>query len=240
MMHHNPAGQHFPVVLMAGGLGTRLLPLTEACPKPLLTIGRKPILEILLEALIRQSFREFYIAVNYKREMIESFCGDGSRFGIRIRYLRETRQLGTAGALGLLPKKLERPILVINADLLTDLDCRMMIRHHLNSGGAATMGVREHLLTVPYGVVEANGSQFEGLVEKPVQRLLVNAGIYVLEPWAAQRIPPDIPLGMPALFELLKRQGERLTVFPIAGEWLDIGTPESYARANREYGEVYT
>ena len=236
----DPTGQGYPVVLMAGGLGSRLLPLTESCPKPLLTIGRKPIIEILLETLIGQSFREFYISVNYKREMIESYCGDGSRWGASIQYVRETRQLGTAGALSLLPRNLERPMLVINADLLTDLDFRQMIRHHQASDSSATMGVREYCLTVPYGVVETDGSSYVGSIEKPVQPLLVNAGIYVLEPWTARQLAHDAPLGMPALFERLKRQGESLSVYPVTGQWLDIGTPESYAEANRSYGEVYT
>lgn len=239
-MPQDHSGQGNPVVLMAGGRGTRLLPLTESRPKPLLTIGRKPIIEILLEMLVRQSFREFYISVNYKREMIESYCGDGGRWGVNIQYLRETRQLGTAGALSLLPHGLDRPMLVINADLLIDLDCRRMLRHHEANASAATMGVREYSLTVPYGVVEIDGSSYVGSVEKPVQPLLVNAGIYVLEPWAAMQIVPDAPLGMPALFERLKRQGESLSVFPVTGQWLDIGTPESYAEANRAYGEVYT
>ncbi|GBF75149.1 hypothetical protein PA598K_03534 [Paenibacillus sp. 598K] len=233
------AAYDVPVVLMAGGLGSRLLPLTETCPKPLLPIGGKPILEILLETLVRQSFREFYIAVNYKREMIEAHCGDGSRWGARVHYLRESRRLGTAGALTLLPPDIAAPLLVINADLLTDLDCRAMISHHCRRGSAATMGVREHRVSIPYGVVETEGEDYLALVEKPVQPLLVNAGIYVLEPWTVRQLPKDREIGMPELFERLQRQGRRLTVFPVTGQWLDIGTPECYAAANREFGEVF-
>jgi dTDP-glucose pyrophosphorylase len=223
------------VVLMAGGLGTRLRPLTESCPKPLLQVGGKPILEIIMEGLAASGFRRFAISVNYKAEMIESHFGDGSAWGLDISYLREPSRLGTAGALTLLPEALETPILVMNGDLLTKLNFAALLDFHAELGAKATICVREYDFEVPFGVVEVEGDRLTALHEKPVQKFLVNAGIYVLEPAAVARIPRGEPFDMTTLFQRLVEEGERPAVFPIREYWLDIGHMGDYQRAAGEF-----
>ncbi|MBJ6359981.1 nucleotidyltransferase family protein [Paenibacillus sp. GCM10012307] len=227
------------IVIMAGGLGSRLAPLTKDCPKPLLKVGSKPLLETILESLIAYSFRKFYFSVNYKADMIESYFGDGSRWGVRIEYLREEEPLGTAGALSLLPSIPEQPLIVINGDLLTSLNFAHLLHYHQEHAGLATMCIREYAYSIPYGVVDTDQHRFLGIREKPVHRTFVNAGIYVLEPRILAAIPRSTYTDMTALFEQLAAHDEKLAVFPVQEYWLDIGKMDDYERANREYGEVF-
>lgn len=228
-----------PVVLMAGGLGSRLRPLTNDCPKPLLEVGGRPILETIIEQFKRSGFFHFYISVNYLAEKIEAYFGDGSRFDCEITYIHEEEQLGTAGALGLIGEPFEHPFFVMNGDLLTTLNFEQFLEFHQEHGFLGTMGVRDYDFQVPYGVVNVNGHLFEGVDEKPVQRYFVNAGIYLLEPKALQFLEPENAINMTELFKLIRQKGERSAVFPIREYWMDIGRMDDYKKANREFERFF-
>jgi dTDP-glucose pyrophosphorylase len=221
-------------VVMAGGFGSRLRPLTERVPKPMLVVRGKPILEGILENLVTEGFRRFYISVNYRAEMITGHFGDGSSWGIEISYLRENTPLGTAGALSLLPRVPELPLLVMNGDLLTRAHVASLLEFHEARGALATMAVREYDLQVPYGVVHTSGERITAVEEKPVQRFVINAGIYVLSPQALAHIPGDTYFDMPTLFERLNGAGALTTAFPLRESWLDIGRVEDYVQANMQ------
>lgn len=223
------------VVLMAGGLGTRLLPLTQDCPKPMLPVGGKPILESILESFYEQGFRRFYFSVNYLAQMLKDHFGDGSRWGVEINYLHEDKRLGTAGALSLLPEAPDRPVLVMNGDLLTKVRFDNLLDFHLEHSALGTMAVREYDFQVPYGVVRLDGTNILAIEEKPVQRFFVNAGIYVLSPQAVSLIPRDTFFDMPTLFEQLMQAGHTTSAYPLREYWLDIGRIEEFERAQREW-----
>lgn len=228
------------VVLMAGGLGSRLRPLTDECPKPMLKVGTKPLLETILENFIEYGFRRFSISVNYMAEVVQSYFGDGSRWGVEIDYLRESRQLGTAGALSLLPEVPAEPLLVMNGDVLTKVNFSQLLDFHTGHRAKGTMCVREYDFQVPYGVVKIDNHRIASIDEKPIHRFFVNAGIYVLEPEAIRLIPENTRVDMPALFETLLENGEETAVFPIREYWLDIGQMSDYDRANGEFTQVFT
>lgn len=223
------------VVLMAGGLGTRLRPLTDKIPKPLLKVGQKPILETILESFLDAGFYRFYFAVNYKSQMIEDYFGDGSRFGAEIQYLHENKRMGTAGALYFLPESPKEPILVMNGDLLTKVDFCEFLDFHIEQKAAATMAVREYNYQVPYGVIDFDGERIESIREKPSYSFFVNAGIYALNPEAVACVDKEEFFDMPQLFELLISEGKKTTVFPIHEYWLDIGRMDDFQRAQEEY-----
>lgn len=227
------------VVLMAGGLGSRLKQLTTDTPKPLLKVGDKPILETILSNFIEYGFRRFYVSVNYKSEMIETHFGDGSRWEVDIVYLREDQKLGTAGALALLPEKPVDPVLVMNGDVLTNVNFQQLLDFHLEHKAAATMCVREYDFQVPYGVVKVDQHRITSIEEKPVQRFFVNAGIYVLQPGVLELIPKGAPIDMPALFDKLLAFGHETAVFPVREYWLDIGRISDYERANGDFDKVF-
>lgn len=227
------------VVLMAGGLGSRLRPLTNDCPKPMLKVGNKPLLETILENFIEYGFRHFFISVNFMAEMVKDYFGDGSRWGVEIRYLEEDQKLGTAGALSLLPQKPKAPLLVMNGDVLTKVNFRQLLDFHATHDAMATMCVREYDFQVPYGVVRMDNHRITGIDEKPVQRFFVNAGIYVLSPEALSAIPQAGYFDMPTLFETLITNNEEAVVFPIREYWLDIGQLADYDRANGEFMQVF-
>ncbi len=230
-----PAIQDAWVVLMAGGLGTRLRPRTESAPKPLLRIGGKPLLETIVENFARQGFRRFYISVNYKAEMIKDHFGDGQRWSVDIRYIEEQERMGTAGAMGLMPERPTGPLVVMNADLLTRVDFRSLLDYHNEHRSQATMCVREYDFQVPYGVVELDGHRFKAIQEKPVHKVFVNAGIYVLHPIVLDLIPRGKLFDMTTLFERVVEAGYETAVFPVQEYWLDIGKETDYERANGEY-----
>ncbi|MDD5298992.1 MAG: nucleotidyltransferase family protein [Gallionella sp.] len=227
------------VVLMAGGLGSRLRPLTDECPKPMLKIGNKPLLETILENFIEYGFRRFYISVNYMADVVKSYFGDGSRWGVDIDYLHEDQRLGTAGALSLLPEKPTESLFVMNGDLLTKVNFKQLLDFHSGHRAQATMCVREYDFQVPYGVVKINDHRIISIDEKPVQRFFVNAGIYVLEPEALDLVFPNTYFDMPTLFEKLINLKKETAVFPIREYWLDIGQLSDYDRANGEFMRVF-
>lgn len=228
-----------PVVLMAGGLGTRLNPLTINCPKPLLEVGNKPILETILENFIENGFKRFYISVNYKGEMVEGHFGDGSKWGVEISYIREHARLGTAGALSLLPEKPFKPILVMNGDLLTKVNFRQMLDFHTEHNGYATVCVREFDLQVPYGVMKIENHRLIGIDEKPVYRFFVNAGIYILQPEVLEFIPCNTFFDMTTLLEKVRENRGEIIPFPIREYWLDIGQMSDFERANSDFHKLF-
>ena len=227
------------VVLMAGGLGTRLRPLTVETPKPMLTVGSRPILETILDSFSRYGFRRFYFSVNYKAEKIREYFKDGSQYGVNISYLSEKDRLGTAGALSLLPQDISEPIIVMNGDLLTNVNFEQLLNYHLLANADATMCVREYSLQIPYGVVETEGARIQSIQEKPTQNFFVNAGIYVLSPNALQLIPQESYFDMPQLFQSLVKNDLKACSFPITDYWMDIGQPHDFDQANSEYDEVF-
>lgn len=227
------------VVLMAGGLGNRLRPLTNDCPKPMLKVNNQPILEIIVDNLIKHGFERFIIAVNYKAEMIESHFGDGSNWNVKIEYLRENKAMGTAGALSILPERPSYPLLVLNADLLTNINFRQLLDFHHAHKAQATMCVRDYRLQVPFGVVNLDRYRISGVDEKPTHHFFVNAGIYVLSPEVLDFIPRDVAYDMTTLFQDLIAAGQETAAFPIREYWMDIGHPDDYERANSEYRELF-
>jgi dTDP-glucose pyrophosphorylase len=227
------------VVLMAGGLGTRLQPLTKDTPKPLLDVGRRPILETIISNFEKNNFREIIISVNYKSDMIKQHFGDGSKFGVNITYVEETKRLGTAGSLSLIEAIGDEPFIVMNADLLTNIDFSKLLEFHNNSNSKATMCVREYEFQVPYGVITVENHNVVSIVEKPVEKFFVNAGIYVLNTELLTLIPKDIFYDMPTLFEKIIQSGDTVSSFPIHEYWLDIGQMIDYNRANDEYQNIF-
>lgn len=228
------------VVLMAGGLGSRLGDLTTNCPKPLLPVGNKPVLETILNNCIEYGFSDFYISVNYMGDMLKEYFGDGSRWGVDIKYIEEDKRLGTAGALGLISDKPSLPVLVMNSDVLTKINLQRLMAFHEEHDHAATMCVREYDVQVPYGVVKIDKHKLLGIEEKPVHRFFVSAGINVLNPETIELVPKNEYFDMPSLFEALIEKQMTTSVFPIREYWLDIGRLSDYERANGEYVEVFS
>lgn len=227
------------VLIMAGGLGSRLRPLTDDCPKPLLRVGNKPLLETIIGNFTEYGFRKFYLSVNYKAEMIEEYFGDGSRMGIQIRYIHEDQRMGTAGALGLFGDKPAQPLLVMNGDLLTKVNFQQLLDFHVEQRAQATMCVREYSYQIPYGVVFIEKQRLMDVQEKPLQSCFVNAGIYVLDPDVLDLVPRDTFFDMPDLFQKLLGIKLETAVFPIREYWLDIGRRDDFERANGEFSEVF-
>jgi len=230
-----------PVLLMAGGFGTRLLPLTKETPKPLLKVGKLPILETIITQFIDAGFHNFYISTHYKAEMVREHFGDGSAWGVSIQYIHESEPMGTAGSLGLLPRDIQDlPILVMNGDLLTKVNFEHLLEFHNEQGGIATMCVREYDFQVPYGVIESKECRITSIVEKPVHRFFVNAGIYVLDPALVKSVDGKTYLDMPSLLESRIESGEQVDTFPLHEYWIDIGHLEEFERANREVVNIIT
>ncbi|MDF3003184.1 MAG: alcohol dehydrogenase [Bacillota bacterium] len=227
------------VVIMAGGLGKRLSPLTDHCPKPMLNIGGKPILETMLINLIEQGFRRFCVSVHYKAEQIQGYFGDGTKWGVEIRYIQEDVMLGTAGALSLFPVKTDKPILVMNGDILTKLSMDQMLAFHEAHQAQATVAVRSYDYQVPYGVIKASRDRLIGFEEKPIYSSLVNAGIYTINPEVIERIPKNTCFDMDQLLKKMLQEEAPLAVFPIREYWIDIGTMKEFDRAATEYQEVF-
>lgn len=226
------------VVLMAGGLGSRLKERTEHTPKPLLTIGGKPILETILENFIEYGFSNFTISLGYRAEQIQEYFGDGARWGVRIRYVSEDTPLGTAGALQLLNPRPQETFFVMNGDVLTKVNFRQMLRYHREQKAKATMCVRGFASQIPYGVVRTEGAEITGFEEKPVQNVMVNAGVYVLEPDVFDYMPEG-RVDMPTLFDNLRKNRQRSVAFPIHEYWVDVGSPGDFDTADQQYNTVF-
>ena len=220
-------------VIMAGGYGHRLRPLTDDLPKPMLPIGNKPLLELIVNQLRDAGVREINVTTHYRSESISEHFKDGRDFGVEIRYLHEEKPLGTAGALSLLEKS-DDVLLVINGDILTRIDFRAMLDFHSEHKADMTIGVRPHEVRIPYGVIESDGVVITGITEKPVVQRFINAGIYMLHPSVPEHIPAQKPYDMTDLTTALLSNSQRVVGFPVHEYWLDIGHIEDYRKAVAE------
>lgn len=220
-----------PIVLMAGGKGQRLYPLTKDVPKPMLQVGNVPIIGLILMEIARQGFKKVFISVNYLGDQIVEYVGDGSRFGLVIDFFWEEKPLGTAGSLAKMERRLESPFIVMNADLLTDISLQALVQFHKLHKCSATVAVREHLVQIPFGVVGVSQNQISEITEKPINKYLVSAGIYLLNPETITGLPQDEYLDMPQLLNSLLETGKTISAFPIHEQWIDIGRPDDLAQA---------
>ncbi|MCZ4336793.1 nucleotidyltransferase family protein [Shewanella colwelliana] len=221
-----------PVLIMAGGFGTRLKPLTDKCPKPMLKVGNRPLLEIALSNFIQAGFTNFYISTHYMPEQIKSHFGDGSQWNVNITYVHENEPLGTGGAVGLLPKDLPQlPAIVMNGDILTKVDFQLLLKFHHENNADATMCVREYDYQIPYGVISGTGNRITDMVEKPVQRFFVNAGIYVINQDIIKSVSANTYIDMPTLLEKKIADEGQVLMFPIHEYWLDIGRMDDFKQA---------
>lgn len=228
----SPLQRSTAVVIMAGGKGTRLRPFTENCPKPMITVDDKPMLEIVLEQCIACGFKTFYFSVNYLKEQIIDHFEDGSRWGVTIQYLVEDQPLGTAGSLQLLPDSVKEPFLVLNGDVLTRFEPSQLLDFHTQHQAKATLCVRDHDYTLPFGVVKTNGVELSSFEEKPTFRHLVNAGVYMIDPQLLSFLTPNKYTDMPSLLQDVQQAGHRVVVCPIHEYWIDVGRPESLEQAH--------
>ncbi len=220
-------------VVMAGGFGTRLRPLTEELPKPMLPLGSRPLLQLIVEQLRDAGIRQVNVATHYKGDVISDHFKDGQDFGVDIRYVKEDQPLGTAGALSLLEES-DEPLLVINGDILTRVNFRAMLHFHREHNADLTVAVRQYELNVPYGVVDTDGVNVKGISEKPVVRQFINAGIYLLSPAVRRMIPNGQPYDIPDLIQLLLQNARTVVCFPIREYWLDIGKADHYDQAQAD------
>jgi dTDP-glucose pyrophosphorylase/CBS domain-containing protein len=226
-------GLDLSAVIMAGGFGTRMLPLTEAVPKPMLPVQDRPLLEWTLERMRRAGIQDIAISTHYLADRISSHFGDGASHGVSLRYVHESVPLGTAGALRLV-EGVNRPMLVINGDIMTGVPFGEMLEFHRAQGALLTVGVRKCELQLPYGVLDLEGSQLRSVQEKPRQAFWVNAGVYIVEPEVRDLIPADTRYDMTDLIEQLLARREVVAGFPIVEYWLDVGQPADYIRAHAD------
>jgi dTDP-glucose pyrophosphorylase len=233
--HHELAGFDNTVVLMAGGLGQRLRPYTQSCPKPLLEVAGKPMLERIIDRFIAAGFSKFVISINYKGDMIRERIGDGSTWGCQIEYVEESVKLGTAGALGLLRQRPKSPLLISNGDVLTDVNPSSLLHFHERYEAFATMCVRQYEVQIPFGVVDVNQGEIQTIHEKPTKEFHVNAGIYCLESEALDHMGKDEVIQMPDFFLRLRELGKRICAFPIHEDWMDVGRKEDLDLAHEKY-----
>ncbi|MCJ8161553.1 nucleotidyltransferase family protein [Acinetobacter zhairhuonensis] len=223
-----------PVFIMAGGFGTRLRPLTDKCPKPMLPVGGKPLLETIVLSLKEQGFYKFYISTHYLPEIIEEHFGNGEKFDVQIQYVHENDPLGTGGALSLLPKEeIKLPFIVINGDVLTNMNFGKLIDFHEQNKSVATMCVREFQYQIPYGVVNSENNVIQGMTEKPSYFFDINTGIYVISPELLAQVNAEF-IGMPTILEQQIALQQKITSYPLHEYWLDIGHMEDYNRAQRD------
>lgn len=222
------------VVIMAGGKGMRLRPLTKNIPKPMLKVGNKPILQIIVEKFKESGYENFVICVNYKSKIITNYFGDGTKFGVKIRYIKEKKRMGTAGALSLFEKKPQEPFFVINGDLLTNLNFNKMLNFHILHNSKATMCITECNINSPYGEVRLHNEDIKSIEEKPIRKVFVNAGVYILDPSCINLIPKKF-YDMTTLFKKIISKKLKTISFPLGEYWLDIGRLNDFKKANDEY-----
>jgi len=222
------------VVIMAGGKGIRLRPLTKNIPKPMLKVGNKPILETIIKSFKDCGFRDLIICVNYKSHIIEKYFDKGEKFGVKIEYIREKKKMGTAGALSLVKQKLTEPFFVINGDLITNLDFGKMLDFHNRHNALATMGVKEYSINSPYGEVSLRDENICSIKEKPSYKFFVNAGIYILDPKCIKLVPKNF-FDMTSLFKKIILTKKKTISFPLDEYWKDVGKLSDYQEANKEF-----
>jgi len=227
-----PSERSNMMVIMSGGMGTRLLPHTENCPKPLLPVAGKPMLEHIIERAKLEGFSHFVIAIHYLGHMIEEYFGNGDRLGVKVDYLREESPLGTAGALSLFNPLPEAPFVVTNGDVITDIRYGELLDFHTRHFATATMAVRVHEWQHPFGVVQTQGVEIVGFEEKPIAHSHINAGVYALDPTSLSVLTPGASCDMPTLFERLQAKEKRTVAYPMHEPWLDVGLPDDLLMAN--------
>tara|TARA_Y100000766_G_scaffold285041_1_gene306034 strand:- start:613 stop:1674 length:1062 start_codon:yes stop_codon:yes gene_type:complete len=228
-----------PVFLMAGGFGSRLKPLTDDCPKPMLKVGPRPLLETIILKLKAQGFQNFYISIHYLADQVKEHFGNGSQFGVNIDYVYEESPLGTGGALSLLPSSISKlPLLMLNGDILTNIDFTQLLEFHEKNNNSATMCVKQYQYQVPYGVINGDGHIITSIVEKPTHSFFVNAGIYVLNNSIVTSLDSEEVKDMPSLLEEKMQSGETISMFPIHEYWLDIGRMEDLHRAQKDFNNL--
>ena len=234
-----PKNKPNKVILMVGGLGTRLRPLTNDVPKPMLDVGNKPILHTIVENFAKYGYTDIIMCVNYKSEIIKEYFGNGDKFGVKIEYVLESQRTGTAGALSLLQKRPKDDFFVMNGDLLTNVNFEYLHEYHKDSNALASICIRKYEMQVPYGVVNVRANKVTSIEEKPTQSFFVSAGIYMFSPIVLDFIPKGVFYDMPTLFSELLKQGFAVYPFFIREYWLDIGKMDEYRRANDEYEGVF-
>ena len=217
-----------PVIIMAGGFGKRLKPYTNNCPKPMLEIGGKPMLEHIINNLKSQGFRKILISVNYLSENIISYFKTGKNFGVSIEYIKEEKPLGTLGSLGLFKDIYKKPVLVVNGDTLTNINLKEMLNFHLKNKSHATMAVKVMVNSNPYGVVKSKGLLVENFQEKPIEKIYINAGVYVISNTVIDLIKKNSKIDAPKFLMQLKKRKKKVIIFPAHEEWNEIGTVENY------------
>lgn len=239
--HHSHRNRTNPVVIMAGGLGTRLRPLTDHTPKPLLEVGGRPILEGIIERLRDQGLKDIHLSINHMGEQFKDFFGDGSNHGVHISYIEEDKPLGTCGALKQVQDKSDLPLIVMNGDVLTNINFSYLLDYHENHQSSATVCLRNYSLNVPYGVVDVceDSHKVTGVREKPTFRFFVSAGLYVLSPHVLDLIPDNSHYDMPTLLNAIEQKGMDVGGFPLKEYWLDIGQMEEFERAQKEYHGIF-
>jgi len=225
------------IVIMAGGLGKRLHPLTEDIPKPLVEVKGKPMLESIILELKTHGFTNIFLTVNHKFKMIEEYFGDGSQYGVNIKYIREKKRLGTAGSLSLLKKLPKLPLIVMNCDLVTNINYSGLLNFHESHNSVATMCVKEYDFEIPYGVAKIEQGLIVGLEEKPIHRSYINAGIYVINPKIIEQVPKDTYYDMTQFFENLIVNNDLPNAFPILEKWMDVGSMIDWKLANFQDNE---
>lgn len=226
------------IVIMAGGLGSRLSPLTQDTPKPMLKVGAKPLLETIIERFTGQGFKNFLLSVNYKAEVIKEYFGDGRGWDAKVGYIEETEPLGTAGCLTLLESHPRHPFFLMNGDILTSIDFEKMLDFHLQHAGKVTVAVRRQEIVIPYGVIEIDGHSVASITEKPAHRVYINAGIYILDPEIVDLVPRGRRVDMTDLLQMLLDMKVPVNVFPIREYWIDIGHADDLKRAEVDYWRV--
>ena len=227
------------VILMVGGLGTRLQPLTENIPKPMLEVGNKPILQTIVEKFAEYGYLNIVMCINYKSHVIKDYFGDGTEFGVNIEYVSEKDRMGTAGALSLLKDKPQESFFVMNGDLLTNVNFEHLHDFHTSNNSIGTMCVRDYDFQVPFGVVSIKDTKILSIDEKPKHKFFVNAGIYMFDPEILEYIPKNEFYDMPTLFKKLIDKNKKVISFPLREYWLDVGRIEEYEKANLEYPKEF-
>ena len=226
------------MVIMAGGKGTRLLPRTQNTPKPMLTIGGKPILEHIINRAKKDGFQNFVLAIHHLGDLIQEYFGNGDSLGVRISYTSESQPLGTAGALSMINPKPSSPILVSNGDIMTDVNYGDILEFHIKYEAMATMAVQIHESQFPFGVVGTHGLEITSYLEKPLERKLINAGIYVLNPEVVNLLTKNTEMHMPALFEMARENKLKTIAYPLHEKWLDLGSPNDLVRAMNDFNSL--
>lgn len=228
------------VVIMAGGLGTRLGALTKNTPKPMLEIGKKPMIEHIIDMFVSDGFTKFLISVNYKSEVIKDYLLDGSHLGIEIKYLEEQKRLGTGGALSLIDFELKEPFFVTNADVLTTISYNKILEFHNSVKSNATMCIKEEEYQIPYGVIEVDDEKnLLSMTEKPIHKFFINTGVYVLDPYVLEFVPKDEFYDLPSLFESLNSVGSVTKSFEITDYWVDVGRPSDFVDLSVRFESVF-